>query len=399
MASVDQNGTFVPPVPLVCNGNRALHMSFWRTDGDWHSSVTLQNIAPEDNEVEVTISYPGGTYLLEKSIPAGEAAMVSINELQQLQTPDREGRRIPAGATFGGLNIWSRNVNNGLVINAMTMSPVTKTCGSCGATGYVNSYALTDSYGCTSGFQTYPVGQSVNLMMSIHWSTSNCSYENPQLNSSSNTGVVNMSLLAVGPGSTSLQATSYQSYPRDISCSSYYHLTSTSGVSVIPITPTKLVRFDYTAASPGAPSGYGPLLLTANTNNEVRDVTNAVKQTNQCGAYRNLVYELQAQNGTAITSAYQITEKFSNYAHSTSYTSGTKPADFTTNISANGLVQDLMYLGKPLPACLGSDDNESFDQSFVVTISGTQYTLTTVNHVSRGRFAGTYKVDVTITTP
>src|SRR6266567_2257264 len=57
MASVDENGTFVPPVPLVCNGNRALHMSFWRTDGDWHSSVTLQNIAAEENEVEITISY------------------------------------------------------------------------------------------------------------------------------------------------------------------------------------------------------------------------------------------------------------------------------------------------------------------------------------------------------
>jgi hypothetical protein len=270
MASVDQNGTFVPPVPLVCNGNRALHMSFWRTDGDWHSSVTLQNIATEENEVEITISYPGGTYLLEKTIAAGGATMVSINELQQLQTSDREGRRIPAGATFGGLNIWSRNINNGLVINAMTMNPVTKTCGSCGGTGYVNWYNLTDTYGCTSGFGTYAVGDYVNLMMSIHWSTSNCSYENPQLNSSSNNSVVNMSLQAVGAGDTNLQASSYQSYPRDISCSSYYHLTSTSGVSVIPN-----VTISFTASGvplsngtppPGSPNYVNTATMTAQGN-------------------------------------------------------------------------------------------------------------------------------------
>jgi hypothetical protein len=264
MASVDENGTFVPPVPLVCNGNRALHMSFWRTDGDWHSSLALQNIATEENEVEVTISYPGGTYLLEKRIPAGGATMVSINELQQTQTPDREGRRIPANATVGGINVWSRNVNNGLVINAMTMNPVTKTCGSCGATGYVNSYALTDTFGCTSGFGTYSAGDYVDLMMSIHWSTSNCSYENPQLNSSSDTSVVNTSLQAVGAGSTTLNASSYQSYPRDVSCSSYYPLTSQAGVTVIP-----KVTISFTASglplSNGTPPAGSPNYVTTVT--------------------------------------------------------------------------------------------------------------------------------------
>jgi hypothetical protein len=59
----------------------------------------------------------------------------------------------------------------------------------------------------------------------------------------------------------------------------------------------------------------------------------------------------------------------------------------------------LIFIGKTLPGCLGLNDNESFDQSFVVTISGRQYPLTTVNHISRGRFSGAYKVDVSITTP
>jgi hypothetical protein len=277
MASVDENGTFVPPVPLVCNGNRALHMSFWRTDGDWHSSLALQNIATEENEVEVTISYPGGTYLLEKRIPAGGATMVSINELQQTQTPDQQGRRIPANATLGGLNVWSRNVNNGLVMNAMTMNPVTKTCGSCGATGYVNSYALTDTFGCTSGFGTYSAGDYVDLMMSIHWSTSNCSYENPQLNSSSDTSVVNTSLQAVGAGSTTLNASSYQSYPRDVSCSSYYRLTSQSGVNVKPkvtsITPSRGVQGATTSVTIAGIGFSSPATLNAGSGITVSAVT------------------------------------------------------------------------------------------------------------------------------
>ena len=106
----------------------------------------------------------------------------------------------------------------------------------------MNWYNLTDSYACTSGFGAYPVGDYVDLQMGIHWSTSNCSYENPQLNSSSNTSVVNMSLLAVGEGSTSLQATSYQSYPRDISCSSYYRLTSQAGEEFSPAEPAEHPR-------------------------------------------------------------------------------------------------------------------------------------------------------------
>jgi hypothetical protein len=162
--------------------------------------------------------------------------------------------------------------------------------------------------------------------------------------------------------------------------------------------PTKLLRFDFTVTNPGAPNGYGPLLLTTNTNNEVRDVMNTAILTSQCGAYRNLVYELVDQNGVAITSAYSITEKFSNYTHSASYASGTAPSDFTKSIGANQLVQDVMYLGKPLPNCLGSDDNESFNQTFVVTFNGKPYPLTTVNHISRGRFAGVHKVDIDITT-
>ncbi len=53
--SIDQNGTFVSPVPLICKGGRDITMSYWRTDGDWHSSVTLANIASEANDNEDTV--------------------------------------------------------------------------------------------------------------------------------------------------------------------------------------------------------------------------------------------------------------------------------------------------------------------------------------------------------
>lgn len=135
-ASVDQNGSFVSPVPLACNGNPDQHMTFWRTDGDWHSSITVENISSQASDLQVTVSYPGGIYVFEKNVASHKTIMVSINELQQSQEPDSAGRRIPLDATFGGVNIWDRNVNKGLVINAMLINPVTKTCQSCSNDGY-----------------------------------------------------------------------------------------------------------------------------------------------------------------------------------------------------------------------------------------------------------------------
>src|SRR2546430_9994167 len=136
--------------------------------------------------------------------------------------------------------------------------------------------------------------------------------------------------------------------------------------------------------------------ICADTNNQVKDVKNQVKLGNQCGAYRNLVYELLDENGDPITEAYSITENFSNYSSSPS---SSAPSSDTKNISANGIINDTMYIGKTLPACLGSDDFESFNQTFVVTMNGQTYNLTTVVQVTRGRTNGAYYVDVVTATP
>lgn len=137
-------------------------------------------------------------------------------------------------------------------------------------------------------------------------------------------------------------------------------------------------------------------MLTANTNNEVRDVNgNAIPGfTNQCGVYRNLVYELKDQEGESITQPFDFTESFSNYSGVS-----TTPSDLSGH-SSEGLVQDTMYFGKTLPNCPGANDSETFNQSFSIRIGNSSpYSLSTIVHVSRGRSSGNYFVDVTTTTP
>lgn len=153
--------------------------------------------------------------------------------------------------------------------------------------------------------------------------------------------------------------------------------------------PGHLGRFNFS----GAPDGYGPLTLTSSTNNEVRNVQGATLATNQCGVYRNLVYELKDQQGQAMPIPFDFTETFSNYSGVASL-----PGDLSGH-SSGGLVQDTMYFGKTLPNCPAANDNESFDQRFIVVVGNRQFSLSTVVHISRGRFSGDWKVDVTTTTP
>lgn len=164
---------------------------------------------------------------------------------------------------------------------------------------------------------------------------------------------------------------------------------TSNGVNFFVQIPGRLARFNFS----GAPDGYGPLTLTSSTNNEVRNVVGAVLLTNQCGVYRNLVYELKDQQGQSLPIPFSFTETFSNYSGVAS-----TPADLSGQ-SSSGLVQDTHYFGKTLPNCPGSNDNEAFDQRFIVTVAGREFNLSTVVHISRGRFSGVWKVDVTTTTP
>jgi hypothetical protein len=250
LASVDQNGSFVSPVPLICNGGQASAMSYWRTDGDWHSSVTIENIASKENDLEITVSYPGDIYLLEKRIAAGETTMVSINELQQSQVPDREGRRIPSDATLGGVNIWSRNVHNGLVINAMLINPVTKTCGQCIYPGYVTARTVsdkqTDSFSpLYSGFDPRQVNQSFSIWLNVHYSMGGNAGLTPSSSSSSNPSVATASQgfgYALNVGISNITAVG-NNFFTDSACSQPGNISATASVTVVPQVTVNEVGF------------------------------------------------------------------------------------------------------------------------------------------------------------
>lgn len=221
LASVDTDGSFVSPVPLICSGNRALHMAFWRTDGDWDSRLTIENISNQSNEVEITISHPGGLYLVEKTLAAGETGMISVKELQQSQTRDRDGHTIPFTATVGGMNVWSKNVNNGLVINGMIVNPVARTCGYCGAFGIANEWGLSDiPRNCAGSFEDRDVGDAVPLHMWISFSTNQCGDDGVQDVQITTPlvlqpGLDSTTLDTVGVGTGSFTADSQGTWPLD----------------------------------------------------------------------------------------------------------------------------------------------------------------------------------------
>jgi hypothetical protein len=169
-------------------------------------------------------------------------------------------------------------------------------------------------------------------------------------------------------------------------------------------TPGKLARYDLGVGSP-APNGYGPLEIldpAAGTNyGNVVDINGNVLKTNQCGVYRNLAYALYDQDSTPqpVYGGYTANESFSNFSGV-----GSSPSAVSATVPLNHLVfGDNSYIGYTEPTCLGSNDNQSFNQNFTVTVGSapnqTTYNMTLTNSFSRGRFSGTYKDDITITKP
>jgi hypothetical protein len=155
--------------------------------------------------------------------------------------------------------------------------------------------------------------------------------------------------------------------------------------------PRKLIRYNYN----GAPDGIGP--LTVITNGSVVNLAGQVLYTNQCGVYRNYAYTLVDKSGEEIASSAAITfrETFSGYSGPASL-----PPNQSSSQTLNGVEADIQFFGKAASkGCPGSNQNESFTQSFYVILNGTQYNLSTTIAISRGYFSGTAAVNETITVP
>lgn len=124
-----------------------------------------------------------------------------------------------------------------------------------------------------------------------------------------------------------------------------------------------------------------------------------VLSTSECGVYRYVVSDLLDQSGTKIVTSgnFTLTEMFSNYSTTVSCLTVPPTQGSTQNTSVQRPA-DTQFFGTRAPACPGPNDNESFDQSFSVTLNGKTYPLTTLRHISRGYFTGVPKVDVSTTT-
>lgn len=106
--------------------------------------------------------------------------------------------------------------------------------------------------------------------------------------------------------------------------------------------PSKLRLLDF---KPRAPDGNGPLIVI--TDGDVLDTGGNAILHHQCGAYRNLAYEVVDQNEDPFNHPYSLTESFTDYQGPDS-----APASFTLTISSN-TVGDTQYFGRTAPACPG----------------------------------------------
>lgn len=154
--------------------------------------------------------------------------------------------------------------------------------------------------------------------------------------------------------------------------------------------PTKVVRF----TEPGAPNGIGDLKIL-DPSGDVKNLSGGVLLANQCGVYRNYALVLMDQDQPAqrILQSYILSESFEDFQGV-----GPPPLPAEPIIPADTSFQDTQFIGRNAPQCLGPDEHNSFKQKFKVKIGNTEFLLTTVLFLERGRYSGTYKVDSTVVT-
>lgn len=394
LASVSSTGFYTSQVPLVCSGKNALHMS-WRTDGDWDSILQIENISKHQTVAELTISYPGGLYVTEKHLKAGELATISVKQLQQSQTPDSNGKLLPGSATIGGVNIWSKDVNQALIINGMIINSVTGTCGFCGGFGAVQFYGLTDMpQNCFgTAFREYEVNETVPVQMYLYFDTSQCGSDSIQHLQSLTPGVFltssSTTLLTVGTGfgQFSAETQGFWSGPEDPNCQSPQPLGATDGFQVRPTISGPNVIWWFNGANPGnanmpvsiqlsAQSGGSSYSWTATANANKVSLSNTTTDTVTVtsAAMSGQVGDVKIKvtvNGTA-SDEYAITVKAPNQLNRTNiqHTSSTN-FGYRTEITYSIRDQfNSSLLAGSLPI------NEDFTGSAIADFTGMNWLIT-----------------------
>lgn len=418
--SLSKSGNQVYQVPLLDPAAQKSSTGGypWSIEDISSTVVYIKNTTNLPQQYVTYLYLPTNVYMIGvRTIDANQTAVIDVRRLRDKQVPDEEGRVIPKEATDGQIG-WAlvqtdtpallSLIGRAEQIDEPKAISSSYACQNCCTDEVVDSFVSPNSVIMAAGL-TQQMRAKVTII-NCYGAYNTFNVNAAWASSDANVATVNSSGVVTGKNGGGVTITAAINYieteppifqcgpparpltpnlPDPCGCSTIVrHFTPQAQVAVL--VPSKLKRLDF---PPRAPNGIGPMIVIMDET--VLDTAgNPIPgKDHQCGAYRNLAYEVVDQNGDSFNYPYVITEQFSNYQGPDSL-----PADFAQSVSQNA-VGDTMYFGKRAPACLGPNDHESFEQRVVVKYKNKDYPLSTVISVSRGRFAGTYKVDVVITTP
>jgi hypothetical protein len=134
------------------------------------------------------------------------------------------------------------------------------------------------------------------------------------------------------------------------------------------------------------------------SNGDVVDGLGVLRLSGQCGAYRNVVYQLMDQKTPEpqpIAAALEVDETFSNYQGPTNLNPGLLK---TGETRYDGKIADVIGVVDSSPHCPGAL-TLSFNQGFVALIGTRSYILTTTNSVGISYDLADWVINVNMTHP
>ena len=407
VASIDQRGEVAVSGYAENAGNNFAGSGAhaWHLDSQTESILYLSNLGEQECPIGMRVQAKGVPYYVtDVRLKAHETRQISLRQLRDAQKADFKGHKISADATDGTV-LWTRLKNLPVTGQLDVVS-----------NGELVTPELSSGCCCPANYQglsitpAYPYMQAgTQLQLTATLATMDCNgvynyfdWTDGVLWTSSATTVATVNnstapglVTAVAGGTSNIVANGgdWQQYMCcGLVCNPCAQVPIEGGTTLSVTAPARLVHSD---DSPCAPGGVGAMQVI--TNGSVVDCSGKPLATSFCGVSRNVTYQLVDTTGTAFKAAYNIQESFSNF--STTNSAFKQPTATNASIAAGGLVNDTPFVGFTYPACLGSNDNVSYTQTFTVTVNGIPYPLSTVVSISMGSFNGTLEDNVPITTP
>src|SRR6185437_9534553 len=81
--------------------------SVWRTDGNFQTTIMVENTAAQDDPVKVQLFTDGGTYSKTFPISAGSLLKINLKQLQQENVSDDNGNTLTE--TYGVVSVAGKN--------------------------------------------------------------------------------------------------------------------------------------------------------------------------------------------------------------------------------------------------------------------------------------------------